>query len=91
MPSARANQNMHPSQSWGPPPMSSGGHGYGSDHSYMAPPPPSQYDDYYPPSDMPFDNQPHSGPPTYSKGAHATNVQPQQSMIGKVDLLNPIF
>lgn len=73
MPSARANQNMHPSQSWGPP------------QPYMGAPTPSQYDDYYPPSDMPFDKQRLGGPPTYSKGAHATNVQPQQSMIGKVD------
>ncbi|KAH6824008.1 RNA-binding KH domain-containing protein [Perilla frutescens var. hirtella] len=92
MPSGRANQNVHASQSWGPPqsafPMNPGGHGYGSDHSYMAPPP-HQYDDYYPPADMPsFDNQPRSGPPNYgrdmSMGAHATNVQPQQAVISKV-------
>lgn len=63
-------------------------HGYGSDLSYMEPPP-HQCDDYYRPVDMPsFDKQPRSGG-TYgrdiSMGAHATNVQPQQSVVAKVD------
>lgn len=95
MPNARANQNMHPSQSWGLPQsafsMNPDGHGYGSNLSYMAPPP-RQYDNYYPPVDIPsLDKQPRSGPPTYgrdvSMGAHGTNVQPQQAVIAKVVLL----
>ncbi|XP_042006652.1 flowering locus K homology domain-like [Salvia splendens] len=91
MPSAPPNQNVHASQSWGPPQsdfsMNPGGHGYGSDPSYM-PPRPHQYDDYYSPADMPFDKKPRSGPHTYGRdisvGAHAANVQPQEPMIAKV-------
>ncbi|KAL2507795.1 Floweringlogy domain [Forsythia ovata] len=92
MPNARGNQNMHPGQSWGPPPpafpMNPGGHGYGPNPLHM-PPPPRQYDNYYPPVDMPtLDKQPRMGPPTYgrdvSMGAHIPNVQPQQAVVAKV-------
>lgn len=94
MPSARTNQNVHASQSWGPPQsdfsMNPGGHGYGPELPYMAPRP-HQYDDYHSPSHMPFDKQSRSGPHAYrrdiSMGAHATNVQPQEAIIAKVDLL----
>ncbi|KAG8389251.1 hypothetical protein BUALT_Bualt02G0209400 [Buddleja alternifolia] len=91
MPNARANQNAPPSESWGPPPsafpMNPGGHGYGSNRPFMPPHPP-QYDNYYPPVDMPLDNHPRSRPPTYGRdgpmGAHTPNVQPQQAVIAKV-------
>ncbi|KAM3326138.1 hypothetical protein P3S67_001264 [Capsicum chacoense] len=53
------NQNMPPSghtQSWGPPPSSfpgsaGVGHGFGSNTQYILPP--QQFDDYFPPVDMP--------------------------------------
>ncbi|XP_022889081.1 flowering locus K homology domain-like [Olea europaea var. sylvestris] len=91
MPNARGNQNSLPDQSWGPPPpafpMNPGGHGYGPNPMHM--PRPHQYDNYYPPVDMPtLDKQPRMGPPTYgrdvSMGAHITNVQPQQAVVAKV-------
>ncbi|KZV24786.1 KH domain-containing protein-like [Dorcoceras hygrometricum] len=88
-PNPRANRNMPPSQSWGPPPpvfpMNPGGHGYGSNLPYMTQQP-RQYDDYYPPMDM--DKQPRTGPHSYNrdmtKGAYPNNVQPQQAVIAKV-------
>ncbi|KAI3460939.1 hypothetical protein Pfo_017602 [Paulownia fortunei] len=90
-PNVRANQNIPPTQSWGPPPpafpMNPGGHGYGSNHSSMAPHP-RQYDDYYPPVDMPSLEKQPRGLTTYGRdlpvGAHTTNVQPQQAVIAKV-------
>lgn len=94
MPNARGNQNSLPDQSWGPPPpafpMNPGGHGYGPNPMHM--PRPHQYDNYYPPVDMPtLDKQPRMGPPTYgrdvSMGAHITNVQPQQAVVAKVEFL----
>ncbi|KAL6502892.1 hypothetical protein OROHE_024060 [Orobanche hederae] len=89
-PNIRSNQNMPPSQPWGPPPpafpMNSGGHGFGSDHSPMTPYP-RQYDNYFPPVDMPIENPPRSQS-TYGRdfpiGAQASNVQSQQAVITKV-------
>ncbi|KAL3620623.1 hypothetical protein CASFOL_035535 [Castilleja foliolosa] len=88
-PNVRANQNVPPSQPWGPPPppfpTHSGGHGYGStNHSPMAPYP-HQYDNYFPPEDMPP-----QGPTNYGRdfpvgGPQTTNMQqPQQAVITKV-------
>ncbi|GFP99586.1 kh domain-containing protein at4g18375 [Phtheirospermum japonicum] len=92
-PNVRANQNIPPSQHWGPPPppfpMHSGGHGYGShDHSPRAPYP-RQYDNYFPPEDMPSFEKPPRGPINYGRdfpvgGPQITNVQPQQAVITKV-------
>ncbi|XP_073051329.1 flowering locus K homology domain-like [Primulina eburnea] len=89
MPNPRANRNMPPSQSWGPPPpvfpMNPGGHGYGSNPPFMTQQS-RQYDDYYPPMEM--EKQPRSGPHSYgrdmTKGAYSNNVQPQQAVIAKV-------
>lgn len=89
------NQNMPPSghtQSWGPPPSSFPGSagvrpGFGSNTQYILPP--QQFDDYFPPVDMPpLENQPRQGPPTYNRDAsvrtYGTNVETQQSMVTKV-------
>lgn len=91
MPNARANQNLPPPQSWGPPPQgfpmtAGGGPGYGPPPPYM--PPPRQYDNYYPPADMSsMDKQPRPGPPygrDASAGAHGMSLPPQQTMVTKV-------
>ncbi|XP_027095513.2 flowering locus K homology domain-like isoform X1 [Coffea eugenioides] len=92
MPNARANQNMPPPQSWGPPtqgfPMNAGGGpGYGAPPQYM--PPPRQYDNYYPPADVPpRDKQPRPGHPAFgrdaSAGSHTASLQPQPSIVTKV-------
>ena len=96
MPNARATQNMPPPQSWGPPPqafpMGTGGPGYGPNPTYM--PPPRQFDNYYPAGEMaPVDKPPRQGPPAYARdasmGTHTTNLQSQQSMVTKVNLLFP--
>ncbi|PIN15907.1 PolyC-binding proteins alphaCP-1 [Handroanthus impetiginosus] len=89
-PNVRANQNIPPSQSWGPPPpsfpMNPSGHGYGSNHSSMASHP-RHFGDYYPPVDLPSLEK-SRGLSAYGrdlpKGAHTTNVQPQQAVITKV-------
>lgn len=95
MPNARSNQNMPPggpTQSWAPPPSSfpgraGGGPGFGPNTQYM--PPTQQFDNYFPPVDMPpLGKQPRQGPPPYSRdasmGTYDTNVQTQQSMVTKV-------
>lgn len=92
MPNSRANQNMPPPQSWGPPPQAfpmaaGGGAGYGPPPQYI--PPPRQYDNYYPPTDMsPLDKPPRTASLPYgrdaSAGAHTTSFPPQQSMVTKV-------
>ncbi|XP_031112448.1 flowering locus K homology domain-like [Ipomoea triloba] len=95
MPNPRGNQNMPPpgpTPSWAPPhsgfPVNAGGGpGFGPSPQYM--PPPRQYDNYYPPGDMPpLDKQSRQPLPMYdrdaSMGAHATSMQPQQSMVTKV-------
>ncbi|CAH9073830.1 unnamed protein product [Cuscuta europaea] len=92
MPNPRPNQNMPPpgpGPSWGPPHSGfpGGGPGFGPGNQYM--PPPRPYDNYYPQGDMaPLDKQPRQSVPGYDRdapiGGHATNMQPQQSMIAKV-------
>lgn len=91
MSNSRANQSMPPPQSWGPPPQAfpmsaGGGAGYGPPSQYI--PPQRQYDNYYPPTDMPsLDKPPRTGPPPYgrdSSGAHTMSFPPQQSMVTKV-------
>ncbi|CAL5425130.1 unnamed protein product [Camellia sinensis] len=92
MPNAQANQNIPPHQTWGPPPqgfpMNAGvGPGFMPNPQYM--PPPRQFDNYYPPADMPpLDKQPRQGPPAYgrdaSMGVHTTIAAPaQQSVVTK--------
>ncbi|GER55197.1 RNA-binding KH domain-containing protein [Striga asiatica] len=86
-PNFGANQNSPPSKPWGPPqpafPMNAGRHGYGPEHSSVAPYP-RQYDNSFPPVDM----QPRR-PPAYGMGlpmggAQTNNVQQPQAMITKV-------
>ncbi|KAL8029112.1 hypothetical protein ABFX02_14G207000 [Erythranthe guttata] len=89
----RANQNMPPPHSWGPPPpsfpMNPEGHGYASNHPPPMQPHPRQYDSYYPPADNmpPYENQ-SRGPTNFGRdmpmGARTTNLQSQQAVIGKV-------
>ena len=67
-----------------------GGPGFMPDRRYM--PPPHQFDNYYPPVDMPrMDQQPRQGPqapPAYGRDAYAgvnsTSAPPQQSVVTKV-------
>ncbi|KAK3036861.1 hypothetical protein RJ639_031479 [Escallonia herrerae] len=93
MPNGRANEDMPPPPSWGPPqnfPLhTGGGPGFAPNSQYM--PPPHQFDGYYPPADMPhLDKQPRQGPPAYGRDAsmgHTASMQPQgpqQAMITKV-------
>lgn len=91
MPNAQASQTMPSSQSWGPPPsafpVNLGGHGYGPNLPFMDFPP-NQYENYYPPADMPsFDKAPRLGPPSYGRdmpmGTHTTTVE-SQAVIAKV-------
>ncbi|KAK2970172.1 hypothetical protein RJ640_019640, partial [Escallonia rubra] len=93
MPNGRANEDMPPPPSWGPPqnfPLhTGGGPGFAPNSQYM--PPPHQFDSYYPPADMPhLDKQPRQGPPAYGRDAsmgHTASMQPQgpqQAMITKV-------
>lgn len=95
MPNARSNQNRPPAgptQSWAPPPSSfpgsaGGGSGFGPNTRYM--PPARQFDNYFPPVDMPpLEKKPRQGPSPYSRdasmGTYGTNVQTQQSMVTKV-------
>ena len=92
MPSAEANQNVLPQQTWVPGPQgfpmnTGGGPGFVPNPQYA--PPPRQFDNYYPPADMPpFEKQPRQGPPAYgrdaSMGVHTNNAPPQQSVVTKV-------
>lgn len=96
MPDVRVNQNVPPSQTWGPPPQGfpplggGGGPGFAPNRQYV--PPSQQYDHYYPhpPADLPaMDNPLHQGPPPAyardtSMGFYSPNVQPQQSVVTKV-------
>ncbi|XP_022143057.1 flowering locus K homology domain [Momordica charantia] len=79
-----------PHQSWGPPqgmpPNAGGGPGFGPNPQYM--PPPRQFDNYYPPADMPsvMDKQPHHGISAYGReapmGVHASsNAQAAPSIV----------
>lgn len=85
----RGNQNMPPHQPWGPPPQGFPAHGGGGgpafppNPQYM--PPPHNYENYYPPADLPpIDKHMHQGPPpAYARdaslGIHSSGGQPQQS------------
>ncbi|XP_020233336.1 flowering locus K homology domain [Cajanus cajan] len=97
-PDVRANQNVPPGpphQPWGPPqgfpapgPGSGGGPAFPPNPQYM--PPSHNYDNYYPPADLPpMDKHLHQGPaPAYvrdaSMGIHSSSAQPQQSVVTKV-------
>ncbi|KAM7501429.1 hypothetical protein LguiB_000333 [Lonicera macranthoides] len=92
MQNPRGNQDMPPPMPWAPPqgfPMNAGGGpGFMPNHQYM-PPPPHQFDNYYPPADIPpLDKQPRQPPPSYgrdaSMGAHTPSMQPQPSIVTKV-------
>ncbi|KAI8523002.1 hypothetical protein RHMOL_Rhmol13G0040800 [Rhododendron molle] len=88
VPNAEANQNIPPHQPWGSAPQGfGGGPGFMPNPQYM--PPPRQFDNYYPPQDMPpYDKQLRQGPPAYgrdaSMGVHATSAPSQQSVVTKV-------
>ncbi|KAL5123640.1 Flowering locus K y domain [Glycine soja] len=97
-PDVRVNQNVPPGpphQPWGPPqgfqapgPGSGGGPAFPPNPQYM--PPSHNYDNYYPPADLPpMDKHLHQGPaPAYvrdaSMGIHSSSAQPQQSVVTKV-------
>lgn len=107
MANVRSNQNMPPAgptQSWAVPPSSfpgsaGAGPGFGPSTQYM--PPARQFDNYFPPVDMPpLGKRPRQAPPHNSRdasvGTYDTNVQTQQSVVTKVcsfsafNLLNAI-
>ncbi|KAK7277566.1 hypothetical protein RJT34_22581 [Clitoria ternatea] len=95
-PDVRANQNVPPHQPWGPPPPqgfpapgSGGGPAFPPNPQYM--PPSHNYDNYYPPADLPpMDKHLHQAPPPAfardaSMGIHSSSApQPQQSVVTKV-------
>ncbi|KAJ1417522.1 K-like proteiny domain [Sesbania bispinosa] len=93
-PDVRVNQNVPPHQPWGPPPQgfpapgSGGGPAFPPNPQYM--PPSHNYDNYYPPADLPpMDKHLHQGPPPAygrdaSMGIHSSSAQPQQSVVTKV-------
>ncbi|OIV91355.1 hypothetical protein TanjilG_01973 [Lupinus angustifolius] len=93
----RVNQNSAPHQPhhrpWGPPPRQefpapSGGSAFAPNPQFM--PPSHNYDNYYPPTDLPpMDKHLHQGPPpAYSRdpstGIHSSSAPPQQSVATKV-------
>ncbi|KAK6143304.1 hypothetical protein DH2020_023652 [Rehmannia glutinosa] len=86
-------EHMPPAQPWGPPPQSfqpnaPGGPGYGATPHFM--PPPRQFDNYYPPADMPPppEKQPHQGISAYGREApmpvHSSSGQSASSVITQV-------
>ncbi|PIN01297.1 PolyC-binding proteins alphaCP-1 [Handroanthus impetiginosus] len=65
-------EHMPPAQPWGPPQSfqnARAGHGYGASPRFM--PPPRQFDNYFPPSDIPLpsEKQPHHGISAYGREA----------------------
>lgn len=88
---------MAPQLPWAPPPqgfpMNTGGGpgGFMPNHQYM-PPPPHQFDNYYPgggPADIsPMDKQQRQPPTPYGRdasiGAHTPSMQQQPSIVTKV-------
>lgn len=83
-----------PSQHWGPTPQSfpqhaHAGPGYGTSPHFM---PPRQFDNYYPPADMPppSEKQPHHGISAYGREApmsmHSSASQAAPSVITQVTL-----
>lgn len=103
-PEIRVNQNVPPHQPWGPPPPppqgfpgpapgGGGGPAFAPNPQYM-PPPAHNYDNYYPPADLPpMDKHLHQGPPpAYVRGdapvgIHSSSAPPQQSVVTKVSSL----
>ncbi|CAL0316117.1 unnamed protein product [Lupinus luteus] len=98
-PDVRANQNVPPHQPhhqpWGPPPpqgfpATGGGGGPAFAPNPQLMPPPHNYDNYYPPADLPpMDKHLHQGPPPAyardpSMGIHSSTAPPQQSVATKV-------
>nr|XP_004495126.1 flowering locus K homology domain-like [Cicer arietinum] len=91
-PDVRVNHNVPPHQPWGPPPQGfpglGGGPAFPPNPQYM--PPSHNFDNYYPPSDLPpIDKHMHQGPPPAyardaSMGIHSSSGQPQQSGSNKV-------
>ncbi|XP_041995089.1 flowering locus K homology domain-like [Salvia splendens] len=90
MPNSQVEQHMPPAQPWGPPPQSfqpnaPSGPGYGASPRFM--PPPRQFDNYYPPVDMPPpEKQPHQGISAYGREGpmHSSSSQPAPSIITQV-------
>ncbi|XP_057741233.1 flowering locus K homology domain-like [Arachis stenosperma] len=82
-PDARVNQNVPPPQAWGPPhpqgfpTPGSGGPAFAPNPQYM--PPPHNYDNYYPPPDLPPVDK-LIPPPAYARDTS----QSQQSVANKV-------
>ena len=93
-PDARVNQNVPPPQPWGPPPPqgfptpgAGGGPAFAPNPQYM--PPSHNYDNYYPPVDLPpMDKHIQGPPPAYARdtsmGIHSSGAQSQQSVVTKV-------
>lgn len=89
--------HMPPAQHWGPPPPQSfqqhahAGPGYAPSPHFM--PPPRQFDNYYPPAEIPppQEKQPHQGISTYGRDAmpvHSSAAsQAAPSMITQVILV----
>ncbi|KAF1878505.1 hypothetical protein Lal_00047174 [Lupinus albus] len=92
----RVNHNMPPHQPhlrpWGPPPRQDfpapGGSAFAPNPHFM--PPSHNYDNYYPPTDLPpMEKHLHQAPPpAYSRdpsmGIHSSSAPPQQSAVTKV-------
>lgn len=97
MPNVRPSQNVPSHQSWGPPPQgfpinAGAGPGFAPNPQYMQPS--RQYENYYPPAEMPpMNNQHMQGPPMYGRdasvGLRSSSAQPQQPVVTKV--LYPCF
>ncbi|MED6122693.1 hypothetical protein PIB30_042173 [Stylosanthes scabra] len=92
-PDARVNKNVPPPQAWGPPPPQGfpapggGGPAFAPNPQYM--PTSHNYDNYYPPADLPpVDNHIQGPPPAYARdtsmGIHSSGAQSQQSGANKV-------
>ncbi|KAL3829857.1 hypothetical protein ACJIZ3_018659 [Penstemon smallii] len=85
-------EHMPPAQPWGPPPQSFAPNvharpGYGASPHFM--PPPRQFDNYYPPTDMPpRPEKPHQGISAYGREAplpvHSSSSQAATSVITQV-------
>lgn len=96
MPNSRT-EHMPPAQPWVPPPQSyppnaPAGHGYGSNPHFM--PPPRQFDNYYPSSDMPPPSEkPHQGISAYGREApmRSSSSQPAPSIITQVIINSKIL
>lgn len=79
-------EHIPPHQSWGPPQgmphNAGGGPGYGPPNPQYMPPSRQQYDNYYPPADLPppMEKQPHHGISAYGRenpmGVHTSSNAP---------------